>query len=229
MSIGHVCHQSLAGLSCTSIRPKAISRLEASQEKGRLVRRVGHLGRCFVNCIYIKPLYVCSLPVLDLARFCAWSLLWTLPVASQNAAERVDPSSLPGEVAVLAHLRRLFQRTRRYHDIQGGLLGVCVVGLGEVQQKEVPMIRCYMYLVIVILYLILSYIQKRSPNMYSTVCWEMSFNILSMSLCSLWRLSLSFCHRLSHYYTPSKPWLLRMSKRCLATSSRPFHFRLRRR
>ena len=48
MSIGHVCHQSLAGLSCTSIRPKAISRLEASQEKGRLVRRVGHLGRCFV-------------------------------------------------------------------------------------------------------------------------------------------------------------------------------------
>ena len=48
MSIGHVCHQSLAGLSCTSVRPKAISRLEASQEKGRLVRRVGHLGRCFV-------------------------------------------------------------------------------------------------------------------------------------------------------------------------------------
>ena len=27
--------------------------------------------------------------------------------------------SLRGEEAVLAHLRRLFRRTRRYHDIQG--------------------------------------------------------------------------------------------------------------
>ena len=53
MSIGHVCHQSLIGLSCTSVRPKAISRLEASQEKGRLVRRVGHLGRCFVIYMHV--------------------------------------------------------------------------------------------------------------------------------------------------------------------------------
>eukprot|EP00913_Durusdinium_trenchii_P027842 g26106.t1 len=38
---------------------------------------------------------------------CVPCLFWTLPDFAH------------GEVAVLAHLRRLFQRTRRYHDIQG--------------------------------------------------------------------------------------------------------------
>ena len=37
-----------------------------------------------------------------------------------------------GEEAVLAHLRRLFRRTRRYHDIQGGFSTLVAVGLGPV-------------------------------------------------------------------------------------------------